>query len=440
MPTLDRLFSLTAHKTTPRRELISGLTTFSAMAYILAVNPAILSTTGMDREALVTVTALAAAIGCFLMAALTNYPIALAPAMGTNAYFAFVIVAGAGIPWQAALSLTFWNGIIFLLLSVTGFRKALAESLPESIKIGIQCGIGFFIAFIGLKNVGIIVASDATLVTIGNMVTPAAILTVLGLILMAFLTLRRIPGAILIGVIAIALAGIFIPETNGGKLTAVPAAIVATPHGIGSLFLQLDWWYPFREFSTAWTLVLTLLILDLFDSLGAFVGLAQRAKLLDAAGKMPKMGRALSADAGATITGALLGTSTVTTYIESAAGIETGGRTGLTAVVTGFCFLLAIAFAPLFTVIPAVATAPALIMVGVFMTQGLKHLDFDNINAVAPAFVTMLLIPLTFSITEGIGLGILVYVGLMAVQRRFKEIPVLTWIVALLFLSYYLTH
>ncbi len=435
---LNRTFDLNKNHATIPGEVIAGLTTFAAMAYILAVNPSILATTGMEREALITVTALAAAIGCFLMAGLTNYPIALAPGMGTNAYFAFVIVMGSGISWQAGLALTFWNGVLFLLLSVTGFRRALAESLPDGVKIGIQCGIGFFIAFIGLKNVGIIVSDEATFVTIGDMTAPSSILVMGGVVLMAFLTLRKVPGAILISILAITVIGLFIPVGTGGNITEKPSGLISAPHGIGSLFLQLDWLYPFREFGQAWTLLLTLLILDLFDSIGTLVGLSHRAKLVDANGRMPKMGRALSADAGATIAGAMLGTSTTTSYIESAAGIESGGRTGLTAAVTGICFLLALIFTPVLSVVPAVATAPALIMVGVFMAQGLQKLHFDDLNAVTPAFVTMLLIPLTFSITEGIGLGILVYVSLMALQKRHKEIPLLTWIVAILFAGYYL--
>lgn len=437
MSLLNRIFRLDAHETTARRELVAGLTTFAAMAYILAVNPAILATTGMAHGTALTTTALAAALGSFLMAALANLPIALAPGMGMNAYFAFIICLDHGIAWQSALALTFWNGIIFLILSVSGFRKAIAESLPAGVKIGIQCGIGFFIAFIGLKSVGIITGNESTFVTIGEVTAPGSLLVLGGVILMTFLMLKKVPGAILIVILAVAFAGVFLPRAGGGHLTEIPNGVVSLPHGISSTLFQLDWLFPFRTFGETWTLLLTLLILDLFDTIGTLVGLSHRANLVDESGDMPKMGRALSADACATIGGALLGTSTTTSYIESATGIESGGRTGLTAVVTGMCFLLALIFTPILTVIPSVATAPALVMVGVLMTQSLKQLSFNDLNEVTPAFVTMFLIPLTFSITAGIGLGILIHAGLMATQGRVKEVPMLTWAIAGLFAVYF---
>lgn len=437
MSFLNRIFLLDAHGTTVRREVVAGATTFAAMAYILAVNPAILATTGMDREALLTATALAATFGCFAMAALTNFPIALAPGMGLNAYFAFVICIGHEIPWQGALALVFWNGILFLLLSVTGFRTALADALPPGLKIGIQCGIGFFIAFVGLKEAGLIVSDAATFVRIGEIATPGALLVLGGIVLTAFLVLKQVPGGILIAILTISALGILLPGADGEPITQRPGGIVSAPHGISEIFLRLDWWFPLRSFGETWTLLLTLLMLDLFDSIGTLVGVSQRANLVDAEGKMPKMGRALTADACATVGGALLGTSTTTSFVESAAGVEAGGRTGLTSFVTGLCFLLALVFTPIFMVIPAVATAPAVVMVGVLMAQGLKHLKFDDLNEVTPAVVTMLLIPLTFSITEGIGIGMLVHVSLMALQGRFRETPPLTWVIAGLFVLYY---
>jgi len=434
---LERLFKLSAHGVTIRGEMVAGLTTFAAMAYILAVNPSILELAGMDRTGLVTVTALAAALGCFMMAALTNYPIALAPGMGTNAYFTFVICLGMQVPWQAALALTFWNGVVFLFLSVTGFRRQLAESLPDGVKIGIQVGIGFFIAFIGLKNVGIVVNNEATLVQIGEIASPGALLVLGGVVLMTWLTLKKVPGAILIAVATIALIGLVIP-VGEGRITPLPAGIVSLPAPISETFFALDWLYPFTHWQTALPILLTLLILDLFDSVGTLVGVSRRAGLLDANGKMPKMGRALTADAFATMGGAALGTSTTTSYIESAAGIEAGGRTGLTSVVVGLCFLLALLFTPLLVAIPAVATAPALVMVGVFMAQGLKALRFDDLAEVTPAFLTMLMIPLTFSITEGIGLGILSYAAIQLLRGRWKDVPWLTWFIAVLFILHYI--
>ena len=436
---LNRLFALERHGVTVRGEVLAGLTTFAAMAYILAVNPSILEATGMERAGLVTVTGLAAALGCFLMAALTNYPIALAPGMGTNAYFAFVICLGMGVPWEAALALTFWNGVIFVLLSVTGFRKQLAESLPDGVKIGIQVGIGFFIAFIGLKNVGIVVNNDATLVQIGDVSSPGALLVLGGVVLMTWLTLKRVPGAILLAVAAISLLGLVIPSGSeaGGMITALPSGVVSAPAAIDQTFFALDWLYPFTNLQAALPVLLTLLILDMFDSIGTLVGVSRRAGMLDENGKMPKMGRALTADALATMGGAVLGTSTTTSYIESAAGVESGGRTGLTSVVVGLCFLLALLFTPLLVAIPAVATAPALVIVGVFMAQGLKALEFDDLAEVTPAFLTMLMIPLTFSITEGIGLGILSYVAIQALRGKWSTVPWLTWVIAVLFIAHY---
>ena len=433
---IDQLFNISPQGSTIRTEILAGMTTFAAMAYILVVNPSVLSEAGMPREAVITVTAIAAALGCFLMAWMTNYPIALAPGMGTNSYFAYVICLGMGVKWEAALAMVFWNGLVFLILSITGLRKKIAESLPNGLKVGIQVGIGFFIAFIGLKNVGIVVNHDATLVTVGSLKSPSSILVIVGIILMTVLSIKKFPGAILLSILGITALGFFI--TSGGSvITSPPAGIISLPAGIGETFMKLDIWYPFIYWKAALPVVLTLLILDLFDSIGTLVGLSRRAKLVDENGNMPNMGKALTADSIATMGGALLGTSTTTSYIESAVGIESGGKTGLTAVVCGICFLLALIFTPILTIVPAVATAPALVMVGVFMAQGMKELNFDDLVEVAPAFLTMLLIPLTFSITEGIGIGLVVFVAVMILLNRMKEVPVFSYMVAALFLVYY---
>ncbi|MFP4281340.1 MAG: NCS2 family permease [Opitutales bacterium] len=437
---LERLFKLSDHRTTVRGEVIAGLTTFAAMAYILAVNPNILAAAGMPKEALITVTALAAAVGCLLIALATNYPIALAPGMGTNAYFAFVIVLGMGVPWQSALALTFWNGVIFLLLSVTGLRSKIADSLPSGVKIGIQAGIGFFIAFIGLQNVNIVVGDDATLVSVGDLASPSSALVLFGIVLIAVLTVRKFPAAILVTILGITAVGMFLPAEGGGTITQRPSALFGLPAGIGEVFGQLDLWYPFTHFNAqTFTVLLTLLMLDLFDSLGTLIGLARRAGLIDENGKMPLMGRALAADAVATSAGAVLGTSTTTSYVESAAGVEAGGRTGLTSVVVAGCFLLSLFLAPIITAVPAVATTPALVMVGIFMAQGLRDLKFDDLPETAAAVLTMLMIPLTFSITEGIGLGMVVWALVMALTGRLKEVPWLTWLVTALFVLYFVT-
>ena len=433
---LDQLFNVSSHGSTVRKELLAGIATFAAMSYILVVNPSILSEAGMPREALITVTAIAAAFGCFLMAAMTNYPIALAPGMGTNSYFAFVICIGMGVSWQNALAMTFWNGLVFLILSVTGLRKKIAESLPNGLKVGIQVGIGFFIAFIGLKNVGIVVNHDATLVAVGSLKSPASILVIVGVILMTVLSVKKFPGAILLSILGITAIGFFV-TSGGSPITATPSGVVSAPAGFSDTFLQLNIWYPFQNLAAALPIILTLLILDLFDSIGTLVGLSRRAKLLDEEGNMPNMGKALTADSIATMGGALLGTSTTTSYVESAVGIESGGKTGLTAIACGICFLLALIFTPILTIVPAVATAPALVMVGVFMAQGLRELNFDDLSEVAPAFITMLMIPLTFSITEGIGIGLVVFVFVMILLNRMKEVPIFSYLVAVLFLVYY---
>lgn len=433
---LEKIFGLKAAQTTVKSELIAGVTTFAAMSYILAVNPAILSNAGMPVPALITVTAIAAALGCFLMAALTNYPIAQAPGMGTNSYFAFVICIGSGLPWQTALALTFWNGIIFLILSVTGLRSKLAESLPNGVKIGIQCGIGFFIAFIGLKSVGIVIDHEATLVSIGDLKAPASLMVVGGLALMTFLTIKKVSGALLITILGLTLIGLIIPS-EGSMVTSIPDGIVSLPSGISETFLKLEILYPITHFPEIADVLITLLLLDLFDSIGTLVGLSRRAGLVKKDGTMPKMGKALTADAVATISGSLLGTSTTTSYIESAAGIESGGRTGLTSVVTGLCFLVALIFTPIILVVPAAATAPALVMVGAFMAQGLKELRFDDLSEIVPAFITMLMIPLTFSITEGIGLGLTLYSLILALSGRAKEAPILSYIISAVFIVYY---
>ena len=433
---LEKLFGLKAANTTVRTEFLAGITTFAAMAYILAVNPAILSNAGMPVPALITVTAIAAALGCFLMAVMTNYPIAQAPGMGTNSYFAFVICIGSGLPWQTALALTFWNGIIFLILSVTGLRSKLAESLPNGVKIGIQCGFGFFIAFIGLKSVGIVIPHEATLVSIGDLKAPASLMVMGGLAFMTFLTIRNVSGALFIPILGLTLIGLIIPS-QGAMVTSVPDGIVSLPSGISETFLKLDILYPIKHFPEIADVLITLLLLDLFDSIGTLVGLSRRANLVRKDGSMPKMGKALTADAVATVAGSLFGTSPTTSYIESAAGIESGGRTGLTSVVTGLCFLVALIFTPIILIVPAAATAPALVMVGAFMAQGLKELKFDDLGEVVPAFITMLMIPLTFSITEGIGLGLTLYSLILLLSGRAKEAPVLSYAISIVFVIYY---
>jgi AGZA family xanthine/uracil permease-like MFS transporter len=436
---LERLFSLKAHQTSVSQEVVAGLTTFAAMAYILAVNPAILSTTGMDKGALITATAIASGVMTAVMALATNYPIALAPGMGLNAFFAFTLCGAKGIPWPAALGLVFYSGLIFLALSVTGLRKKIVEAIPLELKLAITAGIGFFIAFIGLKNGGVVVANPATFVGLGDLSKPGPLLVIAGTIATAILVARKIPGAIILVILALTVVGLIFPAPDGkGMITPIPTGIINLPASLAPTFLKLDLSYFWQNFIGALPIVLAILFVDLFDNMGTLIGVSKRAGLLDKEGNLPKIGRAFMADAGAAMFGSTLGTSTVTSYIESAAGVEAGGRTGLTVMVTAVCFLLALFLAPLILIIPGVATAPALVIVGAFMMQGLAELDLRDFEKAAPAFVTILAMPLAFSISEGVAFGLLTYVGLRIGTGKAKEVGLITYILAFLFILHFL--
>jgi AGZA family xanthine/uracil permease-like MFS transporter len=432
-------FEFKQHDTTPGKEVVAGLTTFAAMAYILAVNPAILGEAGMDKGAVFTATALSAAITTALMAFLTNYPIALAPGMGLNAFFAYTICLQLKIPWQAALGLVFYNGVLFLLLSISGLRKLIIDSIPNHLKMAITCGIGLFIAFIGLKNGGVIVADPATFVKIGNFSQPGPILTLAGILLTAILIGRRVPGAMILAILVLSVVGLALPsgKPDGSTVTVAPHALISAPASLEPTFLKLDLGYLWSNFLQAFVLVLALLFTELFDNMGTLLGVCRRAGLLDAEGNLPRIGRALSADAGAAIISSLLGTSSTTSYIESAAGVEAGGRTGLTTLVVGLCFLLSLFFSPLILAIPAVATAPALVIVGVFMMQTAADLELPDFVKAVPAVLTILFMPLAFSISEGIAVGILVHVILLAGLGRWKQLSPLSLILAVLFLLHF---
>ncbi|HET9266562.1 MAG TPA: NCS2 family permease [Vicinamibacterales bacterium] len=432
---LDRLFALRANRTTPAREIQAGFTTFAAMAYILAVNPGILADAGMDRAALVTVTALSAAAATTLMALLTNYPLALAPGMGVNSFFTYTICLGAGVPWQQALGMVFVNGCIFLALSLTGVRERIIQAIPYSLKLAITSGIGLFIAFVGLRNGGIIVASQATFVTHGDFTSGPASLCLAGLALTFVLVARRVPGAIVVGIAMTTLAGLVVPNGAGGTVTAWPSALVSAPASPAPVLLQLDLSFLTSgpAFFKALPLILTLLLVDMFDNIGTLIGVAKRAGLLDADGTLPRAGRVLVADSIAAILSALLGTSTVVSYIESASGVEAGGRTGLTTLTTAACFLLALVLTPLFLAVPAAATAPALVVVGVFMLQSAAEIDMGDFAVAAPAAITLLAIPLTFSIAEGIGLGLMAAVVVAIGTGRARALPLFTYLIALVF-------
>jgi AGZA family xanthine/uracil permease-like MFS transporter len=432
---LQRLFKLSENNTTVGREMQAGLTTFAAMAYILAVNPGILSATGMDKGALVTVTALTAAIATLIMALLTNYPIALAPGMGINAFFTFTIVLGKGVPWPEALGMVFVNGVIFLLLSVTGVREKIIAAIPHSLKIAVTCGIGLFIAFIGLKNGGVIVANQATFVSHGDFTSGPAALCLAGIALTAILVARRVTGAIVISIAVITLLGLFIPAGGGAKVTQLPDALVALPASPSPLLFKLSFQFltNLDAIFLALPLILTLLLVDMFDNIGTLIGVTKRAGFLRPDGTLPKAGRALLADSLATMLSALCGTSTVVSYIESASGVEAGGRTGLTTLTTSALFLLALFFTPLILIVPAAATAPALVIVGVFMMQSVSEIDMKDFSIAAPAVLTLLAIPLTFSIAEGIGLGLICSALLAIALGRPKSFTPVGYLVAAVF-------
>lgn len=436
---LTRLFQLDRHGTTPGREIQAGLTTFTAMAYILAVNPLILKDAGMPQPALVTVTALTAAVSTLLMAFMTNFPLALAPGMGINAYFTYTVCLGLGVPWPSALGLVFVNGVLFLLLSLTGVREKIVKSIPYPLKIAITCGVGLFIAFIGLKNANIIVANPATFVGPGHFGSPAVALAFFGIILTAVLVSRRVPGGIVLSILIVTVVGLFVPNGQGGFVTSRPEsllALVSLPASPEPVMLKLDFKFLTENFLKALPILLTLLIVDMFDNIGTLIGVTKRAGLLQPDGSLPKAGRALVSDSLAAILSSLCGTSTVVSYIESASGVEAGGRTGLTAVTAAICFLLALFLTPLILIVPAAATAPALVIVGVFMFQSVAEIKLDDFTETMPAVVTILCIPLTFSIAEGLGLGVIATVFLAVATGRAKSIPVFTYVLGALFFAH----
>ena len=432
---LDRLFKLSEHGSNVPRELQAGLTTFAAMAYILAVNPSILEAAGMDRAALVTVTALTAAVSTVLMALLTNFPLALAPGMGINAFFTYTICLGAGVRWQEALGMVFVNGCVFLLLSITGVRGKIVRAIPYSLKVAITCGIGLFIAFIGLKNGGIIVDSPATLVAHGDFATGPVSLSLFGIFVTILLVARRIPGAILVGILITALIGLFVSDGSGGRVTRIPEAWLSAPASPAPVFLQLEFGFlrTWSGFTVAFPLILTLLLVDMFDNIGTLIGVTKRAGMLDDAGNLPKAGRALVADSLAAMLSALFGTSTVVSYIESASGVEAGGRTGLTAITVAVLMLLALFFTPVILAIPAVATAPALVVVGIIMLQSVTEIEMKDFATAAAAGITILCIPLTFSIAEGIGMGLITAALLAIATGKAREFTATGYVFAVIF-------
>jgi AGZA family xanthine/uracil permease-like MFS transporter len=434
---LNRLFRLKENGTTAGREVVAGLTTFAAMAYILAVNPAILENAGMPEAALVTATALSAGIATVLMAALTNFPLALAPGMGINAFFAFSVCIGLGVPWQSALGLVFINGCLFLLFSVTGLREKLLASIPYPMKVAIAAGIGLFIAFIGLENGGLIVSNPATLVSMGDLSRPNVALFAGGIVLTCILIARRVPGAIIVSMAIVTAIGLFVPDGKGGMVTKLPAAWISWPASVEPTFLKLNFDLVFTDYLKALPIILTLLLVDMFDNLGTLIAVTRRAGIMDPQGNIPRLGQALVADSTAAIISSLFGTSTVVSYIESAAGIQAGGRTGLTSITTAICFALALFLTPLILMVPEAAVAPALVAVGLVMFQEVVNLDLSDFHVSAPAILTILMMPLSFSISTGIGVGLIMLSVLSLASGTGRKATAVTHVLALIFLLHF---
>ncbi len=415
---LERRFHVARSGSTVGREIIAGFTTFAAMAYILAVNPLILKDAGMPQAALVTATALGAAIATLLMAFLANLPLALAPGMGINAFFAYTICLGMGVPWQSALALVFVNGCIFLLLSLTGVREKIVNAIPAGLKAAVCAGIGLFIAFIGLKNGGLVVAHPVTFVTLGDLTSPPVLLFAAGVLLSCVLVARGMPGAIILSIAAITILGFFFSDGTSGKITALPVQIISLPASPSPTFLKLDFSFLLNDPLKAIPVILTLLLVDMFDNIGTLIGVTKRAGLMDKEGNVPNLPRALTADSLAAIFSSLIGTSTVVSYIESATGVQAGGRTGLTAVTVAVLFLVALFFTPLILMVPAVAVAPALVVVGILMFESVREIHLENFTSAAPAVLTVMAMPMTFSISTGIGIGLISLVAVSLGTHR----------------------
>ena len=445
---LEKFFKLKENGTNVRTEVVAGVTTFMTMAYILAVNPSILSASGMDAQAVLIATAIASFIGTICMALLANYPFALAPGLGLNAYFAYTVCGSMGYSWQIALFAVFVEGLIFIVLSLTNVREAIFNAIPLQLKKGVSVGIGLFIAFIGLQNAGIVVNNDSTLVSIVDFTADfhtsgiSALLAVIGIFIIAVLYVKKVKGAILIGIFATwilgiicQLTGLYVVTPDAGYYSLIPAWSSFNLGAISSVFGQCfkaDF-SSLRAFDFV-AIVCAFLFVDIFDTLGTLIGCATKADMLDKEGKLPRIKEALLADAIATTAGAVLGTSTTTTFVESSAGVAEGGRTGLSSVVTGLLFLLAVFLSPIFITIPSFATAPTLLFVGFLMISAVTAIDFNDFTEAVPAYLALIAMPLTYSISEGIAAGVISYVVINLISGKAKKITPLMYVLAVLFI------
>ena len=428
---LEKLFGFNPKETTVRTEIMAGITTFLTMAYILAVNPSILGETGMDKGALFTTTVLMSALPTIFMALYAKLPLALAPGMGLNAFFAYTVCLLMGYSWQFALTAVFLEGLAFILLTVTNLREKIVEVIPPALKTAISAGIGLYIAFIGLKNAEVIVDNPATLVSLGKLTSGSGLLGIIGIGLTSILLVRNIKGALLIGILATTIIGIPMGITNLDGVFSIPPSIEP-------IFMKFEWDNIFTAEMA--TIVFTLLFVDLFDCIGTVIGVTTRANMIDEDGKIPNLKKVFMVDSLSTAAGAAMGTSTVAVYVESAAGVNEGGRSGLTAFVTGACFLLALFFAPFFLAIPAAATAPVLVLVGLMMMSNIWKIDFFDYKESIPAFICMIFMPLAYSISDGILLGHLSYVIINLLSGNRKSLTTGMYILAAIFLLKFIIH
>ena len=427
---LKKLFGFDPAKTTVRTEIVAGVTTFLTMSYILAVNPTMFGELdGMPIGSVFTSTALAAIVGCLAMAFIGKLPFGLAPGMGLNAFFVYSVCMGMGYSWQFALTAVLIEGLIFIVLTLTNVREAIVDAIPMSLRNAIGAGIGLFIAFIGLKSAGVVVADGATLVALGDITSGSALLAFIGLIITGFLYARNVPGAILLGIIITMLIGIPLGVTEF-------KGVVSVPESISPIFCKFEFDKIFSV--DMLVVVFTFFFIDMFDTVGTFVGVCTKAKMLDEKGNIHRVKQAFMADSIATTVGAILGTSTTTTYVESAAGVAQGGRSGLTALIVGGCFVVALFFSPLFLSIPSAATAPALIIVGLLMMEQAKNIPYDDFSESIPAFVCMIMMPLTYSISNGILIGMITYVLMNMICGKFKKLSPAIYILAVLFILKYI--
>ena len=423
---LDRRFRLSERNSSVKNEIMAGLTTFMTMSYILAVNPGMLSDAGMDKGGVFTATTVASIIAMLVMGLYANLPFALAPGMGLNAFFVYTVVLGMGHSWQYALTAVFIEGIIFILMSLFNVREAIFNAIPMSLKKAVSVGIGLFISLIGLSSAGVIVQGEGTLVSLGNLLTPGAAVTFVGIIVMAILMAKKVRGALLYGILISTVFALILGVTHA------PEAWFQLPPSLAPVAFKLEWKNIFSW--EMFSIMFTFLFVDLFDTVGTLVGVASKANLLNEKGELPAAGPALFADAVGTTVGALLGTSTVTTYVESASGVTEGGRTGLTSLSVAFFFFLSLFFFPIFAIIPSQATAPALVMVGLFMMSPIKDIPLDDFSESVPAFLTIVMMPFAYSIAEGIAFGMMSYVIIKVLSGKAKDVSPLMYILALVFL------